>query len=543
MHQAGSVRTESHSFTHFGHKNYHVTLVRPPAVWTADAVNISSLTPPVALAYLSSALRNEGYSVTNIDSIGEGLDTITKLERNPKMETQGLTSQKIVERIPQNTNLIGVSCMFSLEWPATRDLINEIRKAFPHTPIVIGGEHATALPEYSMTECAAVDYIVMGEGEAALLCLIESLQTKADLNEIPGLVFRDGERLIKSTGTPSKRHIDGASGLRIMDLDTLKWPAWDLTPIRAYLERKLTFGRYVGVTMPIVGSRGCPFECTFCSNPTMWGRRYLTRSPQDVVKEMLHYKEIYGIQAVEFYDLTPIIKKSWIIEFCDELIRQKADIRWQISGGTRCEAIDEDVIIKAKAAGCEYIGFAPESGVQEVLDRIKKRIKIPHMLNLVRLARKHKVDTRCNIIIGFPEDTRTQIYRTMFFQMKLAVLGVVDSPIFEFTPYPGSELFDQLRKDNIIPDLTDSYFESLGLNIQFQNRRRYCKNVGPHELMLYRTLGMIVFYGFYYLIRPRKLASFVRNIFDYQKSNSVFEQRIIQNFKKQTQKFLGAAPS
>jgi radical SAM superfamily enzyme YgiQ (UPF0313 family) len=523
-------------YTHLGTKGFHVTLVRPPAVSSADSVNASSLTPPLALAYLSACLREAGFSVTNIDAIGEGIDEVHPLERNPRMEAQGLPPEKVIALIPPETNLIGVSAMFSLEWPNTRDLILSIRRAFPHTPIVVGGEHATALPEFSMTECPAIDFIALGEGESILLGLVHTLNTGGRPSDLAGLVYRENGQPVRGKGTPNELEFEGASGARIMNLDTLKWPAWDLTPLQTYFERKLTFGRYVGRTMPIVGSRGCPYECTFCSNPAMWGRRYLTRSAKDVVREITYYKETYGIEAVEFYDLTPIIRKKWILEFCEELINQKTGIRWQISGGTRCEAIDENVIVQAKRAGCEYLGFAPESGVQEVLVRIKKRLDLRHMMNLIRLAKKHRVDTRCNIIIGFPEDTRSQIYRTLFFQMKLAFLGVVDSPIFDFTPYPGSELFNQLRKEGVIPDLSDDYFETLGLNVQFKNRRQYCRKVGPYELMFYRTFGMMLFYGMYYLTHPIKLVSFIRNLISYDRSNSVFEQRMIQNFKKRVQK-------
>lgn len=526
-------------FTHLGSKNFHVTLIRPPAVSSADAVNISSLTPPLALAYLSGFLRAAGYSITNIDSIGEGIDDIHPLERNPKMEAQGLTVDQILIRIPEETNLIGVSCMFSLEWPATRDLILKIRNRFPGLPIVVGGEHATALPEFCLKECPAIDFVVLGEGEAILGQLVEALHQGKNAGSIPGVCSRS--KVAQEYGSGGRRvvqslRMDGASGSRLRDLDALPWAAWDLTPLQSYLDRKMTFGRFVGLTMPIVGSRGCPYECTFCSSSSMWGRRYLTRSPSDVVDEILFYKEKYRIEAVEFYDLTPIIKKSWIIEFCDELIRRDARIKWQISGGTRCEAIDEEVILKSKQAGCGYLGFAPESGVQDVLDRIKKRIKLPHLLELIRLARKHGVDTRCNIVIGFPDDTRREIYQSLVFQLRLAYLGVVDVPIFDFTPYPGSELFERLLKEGVIPALDDDYFESLGMNIQVRNRRRYCRRVGPLELMLYRTMGMMGFYGFYYLLRPIKLLGFVSNILSYRTSNSVFEQRIIQNIHKQTRK-------
>jgi anaerobic magnesium-protoporphyrin IX monomethyl ester cyclase len=518
----------------FGEKSFHVTLIRPPEISAKGSLNVSSVTPPLAMAYLSSILKENNISVRVIDSIGEGLQIFTPLQRNPKMEARGLTFKQIVERIPEYTKLIGVSSMFSLEWPATRDLIFLIKEKFPRVPIIVGGEHVTALPEFSMNECPAIDYVALGEGEFLLLELCKALSEKQNLHnfQLPGLLYRDEEKIKYTLGTPREKNFSGASGRRITELEKLSWPSWELTPIRNYLDNLLTFGKCNGATMPIIGSRGCPYECTFCSNPGMWGRKYVTRDVRDLVDEIEYYKGTYGITAVEFYDLTPIIRKSWILDFCKELMKRDLKISWQISGGTRCEAIDEEVIKVAKESGCMYLGFAPESGVQKVLDRIKKKIKLSHLLEILKIAKRYHLDTRCNFIIGFPEDNRFDIYQTILFQWKLAIRGVVDAPIFDFTPYPGSEIFSRLRKEGVIPELNDEYFESLGLNLQIRNRIRYCKNVSPAELFLYRVIGMGVFYGIYYLFRPRKIFRFGRNLFSYKTSNSVFEQRIIQNFQK-----------
>ena len=153
------------------------------------------------------------------------------------------------------------------------------------------------------------------------------------------------------------------------------------------------------------------------------------------------------------------------------------------------------------------------------------------MLWLLEIAKKHKVGTRTNFIIGFPFDTRKQIYETLFLQMKLAFNGVLDAPVFEFSPYPGSEYFQLLLQKGTI-QLNDEYFDSLGQNISLRKKKRYCKNVSPIELYIYQFFGMSMFYGIYYIIRPQKLVNFIRNIFGETLSNSVFEQRITQGIKR-----------
>ena len=116
---------------------------------------------------------------------------------------------------------------------------------------------------------------------------------------------------------------------RIIKLDEIPKPAWDLVPLNKYLDLGLSLGVNRGRSMPMIASRGCPFQCTFCSSPYMWGTRWLARDPKLVADEIEEYIEKYNINNIDFYDLTAIVKKSWIIEFCNEIIftTEKLDFR------------------------------------------------------------------------------------------------------------------------------------------------------------------------------------------------------------------------
>jgi anaerobic magnesium-protoporphyrin IX monomethyl ester cyclase len=500
--------------------NWHVTLVRTPTVTASGSFPISSIAPSLALAYLSGALRRAGYSVTNIDAIGESIDGVGSVPRWPNLLYRGLSAEEIVERIPLSTALIGISTMFSSEWVYSKHTIRQIRAAFPDTRIIVGGEHASAIPELVLTECPEIDLVVIGEGEATLLEVVDRIKRGEELSGLAGIAYREKDEIIVRRDRS-----------RIVNVDDINWPAWDLLPIENYLAHGLSHGPYRGKTMPITSSRGCPYRCTFCSNPTMWGPLWRARSASDVVDEILFYKKQYDISAIEFYDLTPIISKKWIIDFCNELINRKVDIEWQISGGTRTEALDETVIEKLSQAKCRYLGFAPESGSKEVLARINKQIDLDHMIKLFRIAKTKKgLSTRANFVIGFPEDTRLDIYKTLGLQMRLALLGVVDSPIFLFTPYPGSSLFKKLLEKKKI-SYSDQYFNSLGLDFSFKSGPQYCENVSRPELILYQTLGMFIFYFLYYLRHPDRAIRFIFSLKSGGRSNSVFEQRVIMNVR------------
>jgi len=446
---------------------------------------------------------------------------VKDVEPGSNMQYQGLSIEEILERIDTNVDLLGVSCMFSSEWVHTKRIIKAIKRKFPELSIIVGGEHATALPELVLDQCPEVDVVALGEGEETIIDLAESYRCQKGLDEVKGIAYRKKSEVVYTE--PRKR---------IREVDDISWPAWDLLPIETYLNSGMSHGPYRGKTIPMLASRGCPYECTFCSNPVMYGKTYITRNPEDLLDEIATYQKRYGVKVIDFYDLTTITSRKWILRFCDLIEQRGMNFTWQISGGTRTEAIDEEVIVKAKKSGCEYLGFAPESGSEEVIQMIKKKVDLKRMLQLFKLGVKHNIGTRANLIIGFPKETRLQIYETLYMQIKLALIGVLDAPIFEFTPYPGSEDFDYLRNKKYIGELDDNYFDSLATDLSFAKHRRYCEAVGPKELKFYQIMGMALFYGTHYLVRPKKLIGFIRNIFGNNLSDNVFEQRILGNIKR-----------
>ena len=152
--------------------------------------------------------------------------------------------------------------------------------------IVVGGEHATALPEVVLAQAAEVDLVVVGEGEATLVEVVAARRDRASLAGLPGAVVRH-------TASVGSSHQPRA---RIRPIDALPLPAWDLVPLEAYLERHHGFGVHRGRSMPIVATRGCPYECTFCSNPGMWTTRWTPREPAAVLEEILGFGRLLAVR-------------------------------------------------------------------------------------------------------------------------------------------------------------------------------------------------------------------------------------------------------
>jgi radical SAM superfamily enzyme YgiQ (UPF0313 family) len=491
-----------------------VTLVKPPIFFSKNSYS-TPLTMPLGLAYMAAVLEKANYRVKIVDCPGGDPENI-RPTRDGRFKVQGLDEQKSIEMIDPQTDIIGVSIMFSQEWPQVRDYINRIRQAFPYVTIIVGGEHPTAMPEYTLRDCPAIDFVVRGEGELALLELVHRLRSGKDGRGVSGVAYLADREYVDSTLSP-----------RLADIKQMPWPAWHLIDVEAYFQPNFTMGISHGRNIAMLATRGCPYQCTFCSNPTMWTTRYVMRSVTDVVDEIAHYIERYQINSVDFYDLTAIVKRDWILQFIAELERRDIHIVWQLPSGTRSESLDEEVIKGLARTGCEFLVYAPESGSERTLDMIKKRVKLKNLERSVATAVKHGIVVKVNFIIGFPFETRADMFQTLRFIWKLGWMKVDDCNLATFSPYPGSELFDELRRQNVIGKIDDEYFANLMTQFDFTITKSFCRHVRTLEILVYRVLGMAVFYLVSYLRSPRRLARLLKSIFrSHFQPRSLFEQRI-----------------
>lgn len=465
-----------------------VCLVRAPLTLSKYA-SASPAVPPIGLAYVAAQLVQDGHDVSVVDSIGEAIDEYIPFRDDTVY--RGLTLEQIVERSPA-ADVFGVSVMFSQDWPLTRILIQKLKERHPHSLIVCGGEHATAESKGSMEGCPELDFIVSGEGEYTMSELLLTLDQKGDLSKVSGIHYRNSSGEVLHT--PKRA--------RVKSLDEIPWPAWDLFPLENYLSAGHGWGVNRGRSMPMVASRGCPYQCTFCSNPQMWTPRWVVRSVDDVIAEIKFYIEKYQAKNIDFQDLTAIIKKEWIISFCQRLIEENIVITWQLPTGTRSEAIDEEVAPYLYASGCRNMTYAPESGDLEVLKRIKKKVHLEAILKSTRAAVRAGINVKYNFIFGFPEDTYANIPSTLWFMWRIALVGVSDISIAPFSPYPGSELFFKLQREGKIPaKLDDAYYMSIPFS-DMSKTVSWCESFSPKALNRLRNVAMMSFYLVSWLTHP-----------------------------------------
>ena len=477
-----------------------LVLLRTPMV-VPKWGHVDSICPPLGLAYVAASLQQAGYEVGCVDALGEAPLQRTIAENN-KFVNFGLSTKQTLQHLAsKDFNVLFISLMFSFEWPMTKSMIQTIKKVYPDVILVCGGEHISACPEFCMKECPEIDVCVFGEGEETSIDLLKAIEQKRSLSEVNGIVFRSKEGIIRN---PNRA--------RINILKNIPWPAWDLFPLENYLSNSLGYGVNPGRSMPMLISRGCPYQCTFCSSPQMWTTKWQARNADCVIEEMQFYIDKYKAQNFDFYDLTTILRKDWIVDFCQKVIKKNWNITWQMPAGTRSEALDEETLSLMVLSGQQHISYAPESGSVITLQKIKKKIKIERMKKSLRCAVSKGLDVKLSLMMGFPDETRKDMFQTIMFLKDAAVIGVNDAYIGAFAPYPGSELFKQLHENGQIASMNDKYFYNLTSSSDLFNSYSYSQHVGSGMLAFYRLGGMLMFYTISFILHPKRIFRLFSNI-------------------------------
>lgn len=244
----------------------------------------------------------------------------------------------------------------------------------------------------------------------------------------------------------------------------------------------------------------------------MWTTRYVTRDPADVLDEVEGYLRDLRADNIDFYDLTAIVRRTWVVEFCQLVLERGLRFTWQLPSGTRSEALDAEVLGLLHAAGCRNLSYAPESGSPAVLARIKKRVDLDRMTASMRAAVRAGINCKANIILGFPGETHREVLQTLRFCVKVAALGLHDLSVTPFSPYPGTELFDELVAAGRLGPFDDGYFLSLLSYSDLTTTVSWSEHVGDRALGRYRVAGMALFYGVSFLCRPWRAVGVARNV-------------------------------
>ncbi len=469
-----------------------ITLINHRGVKTATGLQLQTPSPSIGLAYLGAFLKKHGHSYKGIDACGEALDQIRPHPTQSNVMVQGLTNEEVLSRVPADTKIFGFTCLFSHCWSLVENMAVCIRQKFPNAILIAGGEHPTALPD-QVLKSGLFQGIVAGEGEETFLELVERIKAGKPWHDIAGIIYRnESGDLVKNTARK-----------RVTDVDSFPTPDWDSWPIEAYISKHQVTGINLGQSMPILGSRGCPYACTFCSNEQMWTRKYIMRSGKSIVDEMEYNAKKYSVTDFTFMDLTFVINRKEILDFCHTLIDRKLNVTFQLPAGTRCESFDEEMASALETSGLRNFAFAPESGSEVILQAIKKEIRLPRFFQAVKAVLKTKMTVACFIVIGFPEDTTATLKETLKLIRKLAVMGIHDVTVSKFTPYPGSKYFQAFQQKGLISkELVE--LENI-LDFYGKSGKSFCESFTYRQLYYWMIWMFVNFYVISFVLRPWRL--------------------------------------
>ena len=368
--------------------------------------------PAMGILYIAAYCRKyTDHSIDVIDAVLEGIDhsqlaDIIKLKK---------------------PDLVGISTL-------TFTLVNSIKTAemvksiLPDVKVVLGGIHVTLFQQESIAN-SCIDFAVIGEGEITFSRLLDNINNEKELRKIPGLLFKHNNEII-NTGPPSV----------ISDLDSLPFPARELTAFQNF--KSYEHNTYA-TTM--ITSRGCPYNCLFCYRPH-YDKKLRFRSPEDVLQEIEECIEL-GIREIHFYDDIFTIDRDRVLQLCDLILGTGLSFYWSIM--TRVDQVDPQLLLLMKKAGCVRIRFGVESGNDEILKVLRKRITVEQARAAFRMTREAGISTVAYFVIGSPTETEEQIRETISLARDLKADFTNFSII---TLYPGTDLYKLALEKKILKE-------------------------------------------------------------------------------------------
>ncbi len=421
---------------------------------------------PLGLLYIAGLLESYGHTVDICD-----LNALREL--NPDREYW-------LKKYLRHYDFIGLSGLIVTYKEQRRylDFIVEHRKEFGDPVILAGGGLATSAPEFTLRNMPELDCITIGEGE---LTMLELVHDPKPLSEITGLAY------INYKG----KYIKNQPRDLISDLDVLPYPAWDKVPTEEVYLQNPIWGSNAGNSskinytakrsMNMIVSRGCPYSCNFCFH-YVFGKKYRLRSIANVIGEIAKLRQLYMIDFVGFVDDNTTADRSWVIRFCNEMIKLDMDIKWGCSA--RVDQVDPEILTLMKQAGCVWIGFGVESADAEILKNMNKKSDPITAQSAIKMVRDVGIWANATFIAGYPGETKESLIKTAKFMRDNQCLN----SMFFATPYPGTVLYED-AKERILKAYRneDNYIKSLADATDY---RVNLSEMTDNELIEYRKQAM-----------------------------------------------------
>ncbi len=369
----------------------------------------SAVALPISIGTLSGYLLSKGRAVKIVDELISPID-------------DSLGNIKIILKSFAKPYIFGISCL-TINIDRGLKIANLIKTHYPDAKIIFGGIHPTILPEESLSS-QAVDIVVRGEGEETLLSLYDAIKASKNYSDIPGISFKDGSNLRHNPDRPLVKNLDEISYFPYELFDTAKY--------------NLNF---------MMTSRGCPYDCTFCSQRKISGRVFRFRSTEKVISEIDLLVNKYQQQFISFFDDSFLINKDRVRSLCSLIIKNKYHKKVRFGCQTRADTVDKDILTHLKEAGFTNIGLGIETGSERLMKLINKGETVRDNIEAVKLLRKKGFFISAFFLFGLPGETKKDRFLTYMLAKSLKLQNVKFNNI---VPYPGTKLLEIAKTEGVL---------------------------------------------------------------------------------------------
>ncbi len=478
-----------------------ILLINPPLTGTAS--NLTVLGLPLGILYIAAVLEKKGKVVEVFDSI----------TCEPKLETKRIDNEKIHigaswkrledEIRNKKPDIVGISNQFSSQVDNAIRAAEITKKIDARIITVVGGPHASCMPQDFLKK-ESIDFVVRGEGEYPFAELVNAIEKNKSFEKINNIAFKkEGKNIINPIS-------------QIDNLDELPFPTYHLLSMENYFGIiKEGLGRVTLATkhtrqISLITSRGCPYNCIFCSIHQHMGRKWRANSAEYVVRHIKYVVDNYAVNHISFEDDNLIVDKERFEKILDGIRKNNINITWDTPNGIRADRADFELLKRMKRSGCSSIKIGVESGDQHILNSIVgKNLELKKVVETASACKQLNIPVTAFFIIGFPGESKKSIKRTLDFAYTLKKKYYADSVITIAIPLIGTKMYDISKEKNyLVGGRNPSEFggkdglvietENFNLDYLKRERNRFYKRVillqilqtikKPSTLLRYRWL-------------------------------------------------------
>jgi magnesium-protoporphyrin IX monomethyl ester (oxidative) cyclase len=423
-----------------------VLLINPPQLFypgsDPPAGNL-----PLGLMYVAAVLDKAGYKAEILDAF---MTNSSFLKVGDTLEV-GMSYGKIREEIRRRKpDIVGIAGPFTCQAENAIRVSDIAKEVDPNILTVVGGPHVTAVPMEFLEEAKNIDVVVVGEGEYTMLDIARSFEGKMKIGDVQGIAYRkDG--MIKQN----------ALRTFIKDLDELPYPAYHLVDMEQYLNpRKIEYRSFKDRAVSMITSRGCPFNCNFCSVHLHMGKTFREHSVNYVINHIEYLINKYGVKTIFFEDDNLTFDTKRFEAICDKIIERGIRFNWETPNGIRADYLTLNLLKKMKRSGCQSVFFGIESGDQCVLDNIiGKSLNLKKVVKVAKMCKDIGLRTAAFYIIGFPGEKKENMLKTVEVALRLKRDFDVGMLLHVATPSLGTRLYEEcVKKGYVEENLTSRAF-------------------------------------------------------------------------------------